>query len=96
MTELTSVSYVREFRTVLQILNDLLGAYKLVMNATWKQLCTDGTTRRQIGFQLLVIGLLTEKGFESVIASYCIFMEDKTSEMQVKGIKDKVSIVRQL
>ena len=66
------------------------------MNATWKQLCTDGTTRRQIGFQSLVIGLLTKKGFESVILYSCIFMDDKTSEMQVKGIEDKVSIVRQL
>ena len=75
---------------------DLLGAYKLGMNATWKQLCTNGTTRRQIGFQLLVIGLLTEKVFESVIASSCIFMVKETSEMQVKGIKDKVILVRKL
>ena len=43
VTDLPSVSYVREFRTVLQIFNDLLGAYKLGMNDTWKQLCTDGT-----------------------------------------------------
>ena len=90
------MSYVRECRTVIQIWNDLLGAYKLGINATWKKLCTDGTTRRKIGFQSLVIGLLTEKGFESVIVSSCIFMDDETSEMQVKGIEDKVSIVRQL
>ena len=51
VTELPSVSYVRECSTVLQILNDLLSAYKLGMNATWEHLCTDGTTRRQIGFQ---------------------------------------------
>ena len=63
VTELPSVRYVRECRTVLQILNDLFGAYKLGMNATWKQLCTNGTNRQQIGFQLLVIGLLTKKGF---------------------------------
>ena len=96
MNELPYVGYVREFCTVFQIFNDLLGAYKLVMNATWKQLCTDGTTWRQIGFQLLVIGLLTKKVFESVIASFCIFMDNKTSEMQVKGIENKVSIVWQL
>ena len=66
------------------------------MNDTWKQLCTDKNTWQQIGFQLLVIGLLTKKGFESVIASSCILMNDETSETQVKGIKDKVSIVRQL
>ena len=96
MTELPSVRYVRECRTVLKLLNDLLGAYKLGMNATWKQLCTNGTNRQQIGFQLLVIGLLNEKGFESVILSSCIFMYDETLEMQVKGIEDKVSIVRQV
>ena len=38
VTELPSVRYVRECCTVLQILNDLLGAYKLGMDATWKQL----------------------------------------------------------
>ena len=91
-----SLSYVRECRTILQILNDLLGAHKLGMHDTWKQLCTDGTTLRQIGFQSLVIGLLTEQGFESVIASSYIFMDDDTSEMHVKGIKDKVRIVHQL
>ena len=96
MTKLPSVSYVRECRTVFQILNDLLGAYKLGMNATWKQLCTDETTRRKIGFQSLVIGLLTKKVFESVILPSCIFMDDETSEMQVKGIEEKVSIVQQL
>ena len=40
-----------------------------------------------------MIGLLTKKGFESVIASSCILMDDETSEMQVKGIRYKVSIV---
>ena len=87
---------MRECRTVLQILSDLLGAYKLVMNDTWNQMCTDGTNRQQIGFQSLVIGLLNKQGFESVIASSYIFMDDETSDMHVKGIKDKVSIVRKL
>ena len=64
VTELPSVSYVIECRTVLQILNDLHSVYKLVINDTWKQLCTDRTTWRQIGFRSLVIGLLTKKGFE--------------------------------
>ena len=96
VTALPSVRYMRECRAVLQILNYLFGAYKLGMNATWNQLCTDRTARRQCGFQSLVIGLLTKKGFESVIASSCIFMYNNTSEMQVKGIADKVSIVRQL
>ena len=84
------MSYVQECRTVVQVLNDLLSAYKLGMKEKWHQLCTDGTTRRQIAFQYLVIGLITNKGFDSVIASSCIFLEDEPSEMQVKGIEDKV------
>ena len=59
-------------------------------------MCTDRTTQQQIGFQSLVIGLLTEKGFALVFASSCIFMDDETSEIQVKGIEDKLSIVRKL
>ena len=89
MTDLPSMSYVRECRTVLQILNDLLGVYKLGMNATSKQLCTDGTTWRKIGFQSLVIGLLTEKGFDSVIASSCIFVDPQGEKVE-SGERGKI------
>ena len=71
-TELPSISTIRECCTVVQTLNDLLAAYKLAGQEQWRQLFTDGTTRRQISFQCLVIGFLTASGFQSVIASSCI------------------------
>ena len=70
--ELPSLSTIRECRTVVQTLNDLLAAFKLAGQGKWRQLFTDGTTRRQISFQCLVIGFLTATGFQSVIASSCI------------------------
>ena len=75
-TELPSISTIRECRTVVQTLNDLLAAYKLAGQEQWRQLFTDGTTRRQISFQCLVIGFLTALGFQSVIASSCICSKD--------------------
>ena len=63
------MSYVQECRTVVQVLNDLLSAYKLGMKEKWHQLCTDGTTWRQIALQSLVIGFITDEGFDSVITS---------------------------
>ena len=82
--ELPSISTIRECHAVIQTLNDLLAAYKLAGQENWHQLFTDGTTRRQIGFQCLVIGYLTAAGFQSVIASSCICSEDETSEAQVR------------
>ena len=88
--ELPSVSTIRECRAVIQTLNDLLAAYKLAGQDKWHQLFTDGTTRRQISFQYLVIGFLTVSGFQLVIASSCICSEDETSEGQVDGIWNKI------
>jgi hypothetical protein len=49
-------------------------------------------TRRQIPFTALNIGVLAESGdIDPVVISSCIFMEDKTSEMQVDGIVKKVN-----
>ena len=83
-------------RTVVQTLHDLLAAYKLIGQEKWQQLFTDWTTRRQISFQCLVIGFLTATGFQSVIASLCICSEDKSSEGQVDGIRDKIKEMKEL
>lgn len=52
-SELPTVDYVRKCRTVVENLNLMLGAHRLGSAATWHQLFTDGTTRRQIAFQNL-------------------------------------------
>ena len=94
--ELPSISTIRECRAVIQTLNDLLAAYKLAGQENWHQLFTDGTTRRQIGFQCLVIGYLTAADSQSVIASSCICSEDETSEAQVEGIQNKIKEMKDL
>jgi hypothetical protein len=54
-TELPTVNFVRECQVVLQNVNKSLSAFWLGNADTWHQVFTDGTTRRQIVFQNLVI-----------------------------------------
>lgn len=90
-SELPSVNFVRQCRTVLQNLNETLSALRLGNASTWHQLFTDGTTRRQIAFQNLVIGLMEDGKLDPVIVSSCMILEDETSETQVQSIVDMVS-----
>jgi hypothetical protein len=90
-TELPSINFVRQCRTVLQNLNETLSALRLGKADTWHQLFTDGTTRRQIAFQNLVIALMVDGKLDPVIVSSCMILEDETSETQVKTIMDTVS-----
>lgn len=90
--ELPSVNFVRQCRTVLQNLNETLAALRLGKADTWHQLFTDGTSRRQIAFQNLVIALMEDGKLDPVIVSSCMVLEDETSEKQVKSIVDMVSL----
>ena len=88
---LPSVRFVRHCRIIVQILGETMTAIKLGRAATWKQLFTDGTSRRQVAFQNVVIGLMSENQlFDPTVLSSCIFLEDETSEKQVEAILDKV------
>ena len=89
-TELPSINFVRQCRTVLQNLNETLSALRLGKADTWHQLFTDGTTRRQIAFQNLVIALMVDGKLDPVIVSSCMILEDETSETQVKSIMNTV------
>ena len=94
--ELPLVSTIWECRAMIQTLNDLLAAYKLAGQENCHQLCSAGTTQRQIEFQCLVIGPLTAAGFQSVIAPSCICSKDETSEAQVEGIQNKIKEMKDL
>jgi hypothetical protein len=59
--ELPSVNFVRECRVVVEVIGETLAALKLAAAENWKQLWTDATTRRQIPFTALVIGLLGDE-----------------------------------
>ena len=89
-SELPSVSFIRHCRTVLQNLNETLAALRLGNADNWHQLFTNGTTRRQIAFQNLVIALMEDGKLDPVIVSSCMILKDETSETQVKSIVDMV------
>jgi len=91
LKELPQVDFVRKCRSVLENMNLMLAAKRLGEAESWHQLFTDGTSRQQIAFQNLVIGLLDSNDkFDSVIASSCIILENESAVKQVEGIKSKV------
>ena len=88
---LPSIRYVRHCRLIVQILGETMAAIKLGRGKYWQQLFTDGTTRRQISFQNVVIGLMGERNsVNPVVVSSCIFLENETSEKQVEAVLYKV------
>jgi len=90
--ELPSVNFVRECRVVVEIIGETMVAIKLGHAEIWDQLWTDSTTRRQIPFTALIIGILADSGnIDPIVVSSCIFMEDERSETQVDGIVNKVN-----
>ena len=56
-----SVNFIRQCRVVVEIMGETVTALKLGSADSWKQLRTDATTRRQIPFTALIIGLLGEE-----------------------------------
>jgi len=58
---------------------------------SWHQAFTDGTTRRQIAFQNLVIALLEDGNLDPVIVSSSMYVENETSERCVQSILETVS-----
>ena len=90
--DLPSVSFVRSCRTVVEVMGETITALKLARAPNWKQLWTDATTRRQIPFTALIIGLLGDDDkIDPVVVSSCIFMENEKSETGAAGIVTKVS-----
>ena len=85
------MNFVRESRIVLKNLNEMLAALRLGHSTTWRQLFTDGTARRQIAFQNLVIAVMEQGKLEPVLVSSCMVLESETSDNQVKSIMDMVS-----
>lgn len=93
--ELPSVNFVRECRVIMEVIGETIVAIKLAHVAKWDQLWYDGTTRRQIPFGALIIGMLAGDNnmMDPVVVSSCIFMENETSETQAEGIVDKVRVM---
>ena len=78
MNEISSLYYVRKCRVVMQNLNNMLATCKLEKSDSWNHIFTIDKNRRQIPFQNILIGLMTDGDFESVIALLCIFLQNET------------------
>ena len=90
--DLPTVNFVRSCRPVVEVIGETIAALKLADAANWDQLWTDATTRRQIPFTALIIGVIGNSDkINPIVLSSCIFMEDETSESQADGIVNKVS-----
>ena len=94
-TELPSINFVRETRTVLKIINEVLVGMRLSEADVWHQLFTDGTARRQIALQNLVISVMHDGKLDPVIVSSCMVLISESSDNQVKSIVDMVSTILQ-
>ena len=79
--DLPHVNTIRKGRTVLGVVCHTLAAYRLAQSKHWKQLHTDGTSRRQSAITNLVINIQDEEG-ESVpiLLTTNIIPEDESSE----------------
>lgn len=95
--EIPSINYVRQCRIVIEVIGKMMAAMKLAQAPSWDQLWTDATTRRQIPFTTLIIGLRADNGgttvIDPIVVSSCIFLEDETSESQADGIEARVCCI---
>ena len=90
-TELPCVNFVRQCRLVLQNINDTLSAFRLGNADSWHQVFTNGTTRRKIAFQNLVIDLMEDGNLYPVIVLSCMYVENETSVRCLQSIIETVS-----
>ena len=89
--QVPSLSYVRQCRTIMQVMAETIAAIKLGREEEWVQLSTDATTQRHIPFQCLIVSLLGADGkIDPVLVSSCIFLDNETAETTVQSIFDKV------
>ena len=77
---------------ILQGPNTTMAALRLGNATEWSHLFTDGTSRRQIAFQDLVISVIEDNKLDPVIILSCMYLEDESSDMQVKSIFTEVNI----
>ena len=81
--ELPSVDFVRQCRTVTQVLCETMPACRV-------QWVFDATSRRQTPFQASIITVMTDAGLDPVIVLSCVFLDDELSETTANSLVDKV------
>ena len=88
-----SKQFVRQMRASIEVMGKTITAL-LLANASadqWKQIFFDVTTRRQIPFQTVIIGLMNNGKIDPIVLSSHVFMADESSETTVDSIFDEVS-----
>ena len=89
--EFPSINFCCQCRIVVQVIGETMVALKLAKAVKWNQLFTDATSRRQISFQALLVGIMDDDGMiDLVVVSSCILMEDETLETEARCVIDKV------
>ena len=89
-----SVNFIRECRIKVEVIGETITALRLASSKSWDQLWTDATSRRQVPFTALIVGMLDEDNkIDPLVVSSYIFMEDERAETQAAGIIEKVSVV---
>ena len=86
MTEVPSVNFIRRCRIALRIVGETVTAHRLAKAPKWDQLFTDGTSRRQVALQNLVISVLEDEELNPIIVSSAMIVEGESSEQQCKEI----------
>ena len=85
-----SVSWIRRCRTILRIIGETLASYRLAKAEDWKQLFTDGTSRRQSAIQNLIIGIKEDNMLQNIVLSSSIILKGETSEEQFNAISTMI------
>ena len=92
-----SIKFIRECRDVLRVVIETLTAIELGNNPDWKQVFTNGTSRRQKPFTALLIGIAKDGGrIDPIIISSCIMASDETAETTFEACCEKVSPLRSI
>ena len=86
-----SVSFCRGPRRVLRIVAETLAAYRAGLAKRWRQLVTDGTSRRQLTLSTSsILAEFDNEPPEWITMRAAFVVEGGTAEQELAGIRDKV------
>lgn len=85
--KLPSVKHCQDMRIVLRILTETLAAYRLGKSEQWQQLFTDGTSRRQVALETVVLAIANEdEELVPYILSCACILEGESSEQTCAAV----------
>ena len=89
--EVPSADFCRDMRIVLRVLTETLAAYQLALQEQWHQLFTDGTGRRQIALETILIALENDAGeLKPLILSAAHVLQGESSEQTCAAVLKQI------